>query len=649
MLELNYKDYLNKVHGGWIGKCIGGAIGAMQENNKSLMDYTVENVFPGTIPPNDDLDLQVLWLQEILEKKGPVFSSEDIAKAFAGYNLEIVNEYAVAIKNIELGIMPPVSGIFNNAYFKNSMGCPIRSEIWGFICPGNPEAAVRFAQLDGAVDHDTESINGEKLLAAMEAGAFFIQDIPELIEAGLKYIPEGSTLAGCISFVSKLYLAGIPWKDARNKLVKKYGSADASYSVVNIGVIILALFYGKGDFTETLMIAVNSGFDTDCTAATAGAILGQMIGAEQIPEFWKSKIGKEVIIGTVAIRRYSNLIEDLARDTCAVGLGLMRDGMLTTRILDIPENVRITLPLPCKIPEVDMEVEYSGRPAIGYGETANAMLIIKNNTDCVQTGTVLIETPAHMDVNIRKTDLSLEPQTESRMPLEFQVKKDTAVLPQKNIIHAAFCKKDHKGIPGRSCEVIKKGFGLSGACRMKMMGPFFDHYDTRVYKCDPYQGKRQQLADGSLDLFAMFNGFVDIDKPYINEAFDNIACEEGEDVNFYEDKLEIDEKVSYQGPCCVYLVHDFLCPEEMEDAFLLIGNNDSYKLWLNGELIACDREKRMWMPLNKRVKISLTSGKNRIIMKVVRSGSSFEFSLVMGSPKYKDHFLVNLGSRIETK
>ena len=142
-MEITYQNYLDAVYGGWLGKCIGGAIGAMQENNKGLLDYTIDNVFPAEIPPNDDLDLQVLWLQEVLEKKGTSFTSEDIARAFAEHNLELVNEYAVAIKNIELGILPPVSGVFNNPYFRNSMGCPIRSEIWGFSCPGEPEAAMR--------------------------------------------------------------------------------------------------------------------------------------------------------------------------------------------------------------------------------------------------------------------------------------------------------------------------------------------------------------------------------------------------------------------------------------------------------------------------------------------------------------------------
>jgi len=34
----------------------------------------------------------------------------------------------------------------------------------------------------------------------------------------------------------------------------------------------LALLLGKGDFLETMFTALNCGFDSDCTAATAGAV-----------------------------------------------------------------------------------------------------------------------------------------------------------------------------------------------------------------------------------------------------------------------------------------------------------------------------------------------------------------------------------------
>ena len=83
MRKISYKTYLDKAFGCWLGKSIGGACGALSENNKGLLHYTLDNVFPDVIPPNDDLDLQVLWLVDLLEKKGTALTSSDFAKSFA--------------------------------------------------------------------------------------------------------------------------------------------------------------------------------------------------------------------------------------------------------------------------------------------------------------------------------------------------------------------------------------------------------------------------------------------------------------------------------------------------------------------------------------------------------------------------------------
>ena len=83
MKKLDYSVYFDKSYGCWLGKSIGGACGALSENNKKILHYTLDNVFPEVIPPNDDLDLQVLWLVDLLEKKGTNLSAKDFALSFA--------------------------------------------------------------------------------------------------------------------------------------------------------------------------------------------------------------------------------------------------------------------------------------------------------------------------------------------------------------------------------------------------------------------------------------------------------------------------------------------------------------------------------------------------------------------------------------
>ena len=49
--------------------------------------------------------------------------------------------------------------------------------------------------------------------------------------------------------------------------------------------------WGSGDYSKTVCLAVQCGFDTDCNGATAGSIIGMMVGCDGIDEKWTEPIG----------------------------------------------------------------------------------------------------------------------------------------------------------------------------------------------------------------------------------------------------------------------------------------------------------------------------------------------------------------------
>jgi len=57
------------------------------------------------------------------------------------------------------------------------------------------------------------------------------------------------------------------------------------------------MWYGEGDFSTSILLAVNGGYDTGCTAATVGATLGVILGTEGIPARWSEPIGEGVFVG----------------------------------------------------------------------------------------------------------------------------------------------------------------------------------------------------------------------------------------------------------------------------------------------------------------------------------------------------------------
>ncbi|MDR0287719.1 MAG: ADP-ribosylglycohydrolase family protein [Clostridiales bacterium] len=609
-MKIEYSEYYDKVYGCWFGKCAGGMIGFKQENNKNLLNYNFENIFPDHTPPNDDFDLQILWMDKILEQRGFDFDAYELADTFAKYNMCWANEYRIAIRNILLGVYPPESGLFDNEFFMHSMGCPIRSEIWGLICPMEPEKAARYAEYDGSIDHASESIDAEKFLAAMESLAFNYNNIKKLIENSLKYLTPETRLYSCINKVMEYYNSGFDWKDTRNKLVREFGSCDASYSVINLGFVTLALLYGKNDFTNTMITAVNCGFDTDCTAATSGAVLGLILGFNAIPNVWKEKVGEQFVIGTVDVNRERDTLKLLAEDTCKLGT------------------------IPKTGPSICFSVDYKNGPVI-YPNIEKAIDIILENLTPETMNIVLeVNFPGNISYLNLPGKVVLEPGKKLRHPLAFKSSLVNGRLPERNIVGFRLT------VNGKYS--IQRKVGLVGGTCYKVLGPFWDNYDNKKYDHDIYNDLQQKDLDGNADIFAMFNGFVNIDREYIPEEFGPETEINGDTYYASSDILDIGKIVTYQGPCCLYLVRDiYLNDPNPEDVQFIIGNSGPYKIWVNGKLVSTCKEPTYWTTQNYFVFPELKPGKNRIVYKIVNINGA-KFSNIISHTDFKNNVYVDI-------
>lgn len=175
------------------------------------------------------------------------------------------------------------------------------------------ELAVRYAYEDAIVDHADEGMYGEVFCAAVQSSAYVESDVYKLIDIGLSYIPENCAVAKAIKTAISCYKSGKTWKEAR---IAVLGAVPGTFGVQgmriadmpsefpagepgfdapgNIGIVIIGWLYGEGDFGKSICIANNCGEDTDCTAATLGAILGIICGRKEIPEKWVEPIGDAI-------------------------------------------------------------------------------------------------------------------------------------------------------------------------------------------------------------------------------------------------------------------------------------------------------------------------------------------------------------------
>jgi len=317
-VRLGREGYKDKVLGCWLGKNIGGTLGTPFEGKKYVHNLTFYDPIPKEPLPNDDLDFQLVWLK-MLEDIGPEVTFSHFAEYWMKYlSGHWYNEYSFCTYNLQRGLRPPISGAFQN-YYVDEMGSPIRSEIWACVSPADPQLAARMAWMDSSLDHTGgEGRWGEMFWAAVESAAFVINDVQTLIHIGLSMIPISCNISRVIREVLYCHESGIGWDVARERVATVFGHHQPCNAIPNHGFTVIGLLYGEV-FGDKLCKAVNCGYDTDCTGATLGSLLGIMNGASTIPEEWKRPVGEAIVPCKQTVTEgLPRTLDELTRRTIAV-------------------------------------------------------------------------------------------------------------------------------------------------------------------------------------------------------------------------------------------------------------------------------------------------------------------------------------------
>ena len=175
-------DLRERISGCWAGKCLGGAIGMPFEGVPYRPNLTPESIRLRQDVPNDDLEMQLIWLTGLRER-GLDLDAAAFGDLWRRHIPAGCDEYSIAIRNLRHGVNPPVSGWLDNC-FADGMGATIRSEIWAAVFAGRPDAAMHFAELDASVDHWRDGVWGEIFMAAAECRAFTTGELIPSLEFG---------------------------------------------------------------------------------------------------------------------------------------------------------------------------------------------------------------------------------------------------------------------------------------------------------------------------------------------------------------------------------------------------------------------------------------------------------------------------------
>ncbi|MCR5067957.1 MAG: ADP-ribosylglycohydrolase family protein [Erysipelotrichaceae bacterium] len=319
------EQLVNKLHAGWLGQIIGGAYGTCIEG------YTGENIRkkygkvdryirkPNTY--NDDITYELALLLAYKEH-GKKTTALDIAREWisripTGWSAE-----DMALRNLKAGILPPESGRYHNA-FNEWIGAQMRGAIAGQLYPGNVYEAARCAWMDASISHDRNGILGEVFNAVMTSMAFYEKDIRKIVRDAIELMPEDSEYGQVVRFAWQQCETHDNYYDAWMPCELKYQKYNWIHAYPNAAAEVVALYFGNGDFTETLACCGGCGMDVDCNAAQISTIVATINGIDGIDEYWKKPIGDELDTYVRGLKKMS--IRALAEMTAEVARSLKKD------------------------------------------------------------------------------------------------------------------------------------------------------------------------------------------------------------------------------------------------------------------------------------------------------------------------------------
>jgi ADP-ribosylglycohydrolase len=266
------------------------------------------------VPTDDDIAYTLLGLL-IAEESGLDFTACDVGKAWVKYLPFACTAEEVTLANLKKGISAHEAAIPDNP-FVQWIGADIRSDPWAYMSPAYPEKAARLAYNDAYISHRRNGIYGEMFFSAAQSAAFAVDNAVDALKIGLTEIPKDCALTNDVKWALEAGKSIKNHSEARAAVEEKFKGMSAVHTNNNACLTIFGLMIGGNDVTKVLSEIVAMGYDNDCTAATAGSIIGAIVGIDGVPGHWYKNfnnkvhsylIGQEVFAADDLLRRFEAL------------------------------------------------------------------------------------------------------------------------------------------------------------------------------------------------------------------------------------------------------------------------------------------------------------------------------------------------------
>lgn len=281
---------LDRIQGGWLGRCAGAHMLA----------------HPGEILDRcDAVDRAVLTLR-LLETYGPGFTHEQMASLWlltlpflrpggaerAAYRM-LVDGMAGPARADPRGADPRGADPHSAGQLRKPEPCQEgdgalpRTDLYGYIAPGDPRRAARLARKDAQLSHAASGLYGAMWVAALASAAFTAHDATEAVAVSLRHIPPRSRLFDALCEVLVDHARGRTWTAVVDDIHRIHAHYGPHHAVGNACLIAAGLLWGEGDWVRSVSLTVQGGWDAAVGAAVVGSVAGVLAGTEGIPVEWR--------------------------------------------------------------------------------------------------------------------------------------------------------------------------------------------------------------------------------------------------------------------------------------------------------------------------------------------------------------------------
>lgn len=350
-IRISRADYLDQLHGFWLGQCIANWTGLITEMDKignigeiqtgdfytrddwgkpdqpsiwgegipSNLSPTIDFILIGEDSiwgADDDTDIEYMYQHLLYANKTSFLSPEQIRDGWLKHIREEEENFLwvsnqTAFDLMKKGILPPETSSPENNENYMMIDAQLTTEIFGFFAPARPDIALKMANLPIRTTAFEDAAWISEYYVSMYALASIVdpklslkEKIHWMANESRNILPDESYASKMFDFVKSQYDQGATWEAARDSVYQRYqvdqkdGYNITSKNVycngcfaagINYASSIVSLLYGEGDIIETIKIGVLSGWDSDNPTATWGGLLGFMIGKEGVEKVFDQK------------------------------------------------------------------------------------------------------------------------------------------------------------------------------------------------------------------------------------------------------------------------------------------------------------------------------------------------------------------------